>query len=326
MSDRKGEGFVVGVDGGGTKTDVALCGLDGTLIARDVFGGTRIEILGVVEAVGRVVTSIRTLADAAGLPLTGLRAACLGLGGLDSDQLMAEVSTRARRLFPENCLVFVRNDAQVGLYSGTFGAPGICVVAGTGSLLVGMDDRRRWRRVGGWGSVFGDEGSAFGIAQKAIRAALRAFDGTGPSTLLNGLFQEELGISDLGEVVHLFPWHVELVPRIASLAPVVDQAAEAGDEVAREILMNEARTLASDAQVLAKLLRVGTPPITVVTIGGVFRSRLFRQAFAAALGEGVEIVQPTWRPVLGALLIALEEVGSSPAKECIESLAAGLAG
>lgn len=305
--------YVVGVDGGGSKTDIAFSSINGVLLGYIRLEGTRLEITGVNKAVeiiwGAIVKAMHSLR----LPKERLRGVALGLGGLDSRKMYDAITKKVEATFPPSCLVSIWNDAQIGLYSGTFGRPGVCVVAGTGSLIAGMNERGEWKRVGGWGSVFGDEGSAYSIGRLAIRACLRAADGTAPPTALSNYITYALGIGEIEEVVSYLTWNESFTHRVAALAPLVDKAAQEGDCIARKIIESEAVTLADDTVVLINSLEIRSKVIPVILVGGCFNSVFFRNAFVqrvtSTVRSQVVFVRPPWPPVLGALVAALESIG-----------------
>jgi len=112
-----------------------------------------------------------------------IEAACLGLGGLDTDEDLAAYTRIARRIFGSAAVrVQLENDGFIAIHAGTLGGPGIALIAGTGSTAVGVNERGERARSGGWGALFGDEGSAYDVGRQAIVRALHAMDGRGPST------------------------------------------------------------------------------------------------------------------------------------------------
>ncbi|MEM3485467.1 MAG: BadF/BadG/BcrA/BcrD ATPase family protein [Candidatus Methanomethyliaceae archaeon] len=308
--------YVIGIDGGGSKTDILFCSVRGQILAYKRIGSTRIEIVGLDRAFEMLWRAIANEMRTSHLPIKGLLAVALGLGGLDSARVIRLAENKARAVFPTTCLVSLWNDAQIGLYSGTLGRPGVCVVAGTGSLVVGMDVQKTWKRIGGWGCLFGDPGSAFTIGRLAIQACLRAKDGTGPSTSLSDSIKSFLNVKEIEEVVAEFTLDWNLTARVASIAPLVDKAAQQGDPVARRIIESEAGLLADDTIVLINSLSTNVSRIPVVLVGGCFNSLIFRETFVQRLnnqfqnsGINMEIIRPSWKPVLGAVIAALEGIG-----------------
>jgi len=322
-------GLIVGVDGGGSKTDIALCTLEGQVLASTTCDGTRIESIDPASVIVYIWKKISILIQKIGFPIESLQSACLGMGGLDTGKKIRETTNIAKDVFPKHCKLIVCNDGQVALYSGTFGKPGLAVVAGTGSLVVGMDSHKEWYRSGGWGSLFGDEGSAFSIARLAIRAALKAADGSGPPTALTDEISKALKLNEIGEVVDYFGWEYGLVSCVASLAPLVDRVASTGDKVAREIVTTEANVLARDTYQLAKKLMRdrGVRKIRLVLVGGMFRSQLFRETFISTLLKRtpkMQVILPQWKSVVGALIFSFERLNLMPSPETIRGITENL--
>jgi N-acetylglucosamine kinase-like BadF-type ATPase len=196
------------------------------------------------------------------------------------------------------------SDAAIALAAAVRDAPGIIVIAGTGSIAFARDDQGKLLRAGGWGVPFDDQGSGYYLGRKAVGAALEAFDGRGPHTLLMDRICHHLDLGDITEIVakQLSP------PQIAGLFSLVMEAAREGDMVARDLCDDAARDLARMAFALLKRAGWTRHPIPVVTTGGVFLSSiLIRHAFVRHLRHfapqaRVELlVRP---PVEGALWLA----------------------
>jgi N-acetylglucosamine kinase len=177
------------------------------------------------------------------------------------------------------------------------------VVSGTGSIAYARNHRGEILRAGGWGASFDDPGSGYDLGRKAIRAALRHFDGRGERTVLSARICRALELSDITQIVLK-----ELdIQEVAALFPLVAEAARQGDRVARRLLAHAARDLAQLPLALApRLGRRGRLP--VVCAGGVFRSSpTLRRSFARYLHQRmpsarVRLLQR--EPVEGALAMA----------------------
>jgi N-acetylglucosamine kinase len=208
----------------------------------------------------------------------------------------------------------VTTDAAIALSGATAGKPGIITNAGTGSIAFGRNAGGKSARAGGWGFVFGDEGSAFDIARQALRAALRYEEGWGPETALHAMLLAATGASGANDLLHRFYTPEFPRPRIAGLSRLVDEAATNGDRAASAILHSAAQQLAAlCASVRAQLWQPGDP-VAIAYIGGVFRSRVVRERFCvlAELEEGNRCRPPVFGPAAGALLQAYQAVGLSP--------------
>jgi len=184
----------------------------------------------------------------------------------------------------------------------------VVVIAGTGSVAQGEDPSGRQARAGGWGYIFGDEGSGFAVGLGGVRAALRARDGTGPDTVLTERIPAAIG-RELGEIPLAFYEGRLGRPEIAALAPVVTAAAAGGDAVAVSLVDDAARGLAEIAAAVVRRLTWPDGTVAVATVGGVFSAgptllRPMARALAAR-APGAVLVPPRLPPAAGALLLAL---------------------
>ena len=161
----------------------------------------------------------------------------------------------------------VASDALTAHLGALGGEPGAIVVVGTGLIALGTDFQDVWRRIDGWGHLLGDNGSGAWIGLRGLRAGLAALDGrphASPHLL-------ELVAADLGAPTRwpaLFQTSPDRAHRLASIAPVVAQAAREGDTEARRILTKAARHI---ADALAAAASGGVPPVAAVT-GGVMNT------------------------------------------------------
>lgn len=231
-------------------------------------------------------------------------AACFGFSGgpQDKDAYSRELVRSVRYK--------ITHDAEIALSGATAGEPGIIVIGGTGSMAFGRNAQDETARAGGWGYVFGDEGGGFDLTRRALRAALRAEEGWGPDTELRQLLLEASGAADANDLLHR--WYANFDrSSIAGMAKLVTQAAESGDRIAGDILLEAAGELATlVAGVYRRLFRELVP---VAYIGGVFRSSLLRNAFAERIREltGCTVIPPRFGPATGALLEALRVDGNA---------------
>lgn len=244
--------------------------------------------------------SVHEAARQAGVP-EEFTAVCAGFSGgaADKAELTRECIHAGRYL--------ITDDAHIALTGATNGAPGIIVIAGTGSIAYGRNASGKTARAGGWGYIFGDEGGAFDIVRQALRAALRYEEGWGPPTVLRERLLSETGADAVNDLLHRFYTAEYPRERIAKLAPIVDVASTEGDPVAAGILDNAAQSLATIAAVVRHQLFAETDSIGVHYIGGVFQSsRLLAQFRLLAEIDGIARVQPPQTsPAQGALTEAL---------------------
>ncbi|KAK4399425.1 N-acetyl-D-glucosamine kinase [Sesamum angolense] len=179
-------------------------------------------------------------------------------------------------IFPHHVKIYVQNDAVAALASGTMGKLHGCVlIAGTGCIAYGFTEDGREARAAGAGPVLGDWGSGYGIASRALTAVVKAHDGRGPKTTLTNCILESLGLPSPDEIIG-WTYADSSWARIAALVPIVVSCAEAGDEVAEEILNNAVHELALSVKAVVKRLDLagkdGTDSFPVVMVGGVLEA------------------------------------------------------
>ncbi len=290
----------IGLDAGGTKTDV---------LVRNESGDT-ISLAGPPANLQRLgpETTARTLADLidearrrfSGARVRGMCAGVAGAGRATDRQALTE-RLRARLGEDAPSRLVIVSDARIALEGAFEGASGAIVIAGTGSMVLARDRRGACVRAGGWGLLLGDDGSGYAVGRAGLRALAAAFDG-GPETRLRQLFAEAFDLRTpeaLIRRVYAEGWS------LAEAAPLVLEAAAAGDAVALAIVEEETRRLARQAGWLAR--RAGNLEPRFALIGGMTRDAFYRGRLRTALLERL----PGWRseaplrsPVEGALLLA----------------------
>lgn len=302
----------LGVDGGQSGTTALIGDETGRILGRGEAGPcNHAEFAeGRAKLEQAVTGSLAAACMQAGLDAASVEfeAACFGMsGGPDDKREILRGILRVRQLI-------VTNDAVIALAGATAQGQGIIVIGGTGSIAFGRHPEGGKARAGGWGYIFGDEGSAFDIARQALRAALRMEEGWGPPTSLRAVLLEATGSRSANEVLHRFYAPEWPRSRVATLAQLVDVAATEADAVAAEILARAAQDLALlAASVRSQLWKPGDL-VEVAYIGGVFQSRMLRERFRllVELEEGNRCGPPKRRPAEGALLEAYRAVGLEP--------------
>jgi N-acetylglucosamine kinase-like BadF-type ATPase len=302
-------GYYLGIDGGGTRTSAWLADVDGKVLARAETGPSNPLKVGLRAAEREILNAFRTCLREAGLPTSRasrqplLRAVCAGISGVDRKDVSRPLLTWFRHYLPARRHLLT-SDAAIALAAAVGNSPGIIVIAGTGSIAFARNNQGRLLRAGGWGIPFDDLGSGYELGRKGVAAALEAFDGRCPRTILMDRICQHLDLRDITEIVSR-----QLSPQqVAGLFPVVMEAARDGDLAARHLCDEAARDLANLAAAL--LRRPGWPhrSTPVITTGGVFRSsKLISSAFARHLRRfapwaRVEMLERP--PVEGALWLA----------------------
>lgn len=297
--------LIAGVDGGGTRSTIALADAAGRELLRRTGPGGLIDPRDPTGAAETVAALLRDALAEIGA-VAPVDVLCAGLAGAGSvgeremvrDALIASGAARAVR---------VVSDGAIALEGALGTEPGILLLAGTGSVAYGRGENGRVERCGGWGWVMGDEGSAVSLARAALRAALRCEDGRGPATQLLPRILAELNLSSPAA---LPGWAGRAAKReVAALAPLVTELAAADDWVAVGIVEDAAGEIALHAAALARRLAPWSEERSIVFHGGLFRSELFTDHVGSAVrahAPGFAIRRAKTDAVTGALRLAGE--------------------
>ncbi|HEX8424246.1 MAG TPA: BadF/BadG/BcrA/BcrD ATPase family protein, partial [Pyrinomonadaceae bacterium] len=245
--------IVLGVDGGGTKTQAIITDEDGHTLGEGRAGPSNPLRVGVSNAAAAVREAVDRACAAAGVRRTDIASAEVGLAGVRRADLK-ERMTDALRLLGINSIEVV-TDADIALYGATNGKPGLVLIAGTGSICCGKNARRKHVCAGGWGPLAGDEGSGSWIARRALQAVAQATDGRAAATSLDEAACRYFNVAkpeDLSLAIYAASMTNE---RIAGFARhVIASAADERDAVASKIIAEAGRELASLAgSVIQKL-------------------------------------------------------------------------
>jgi glucosamine kinase len=246
---------------------------------------------GLTEQLQRIIAAAGPTAAGVGLP--GVHAA--GQAGQLSQALTRQAGIP----------VHVTGDADTARHGAFLGAPGLVVIAGTGSAALGWDGER-FARAGGHGFLLGDEGSAYWIGREAVRAALRWEEQRGGSELIHRTVTRATG-PDLEVLISEVNAHPADRARLAALAPAVTAIAGPDPEAGRII-----RCAAEQLAGLAESIRHRLGPLPVAGAGGVFRDPALWARFAELTGAA----RPLAPAAVGAALLAAACTPLSPAASC----------
>jgi N-acetylglucosamine kinase-like BadF-type ATPase len=314
----------LGLDGGQSSTTAVIGDEDGRVLGVGRAGPSNhaggadgrekfVQALGacVQDALAQASGAIpKATADApeASVNLARFECACLGFSGgpEDKEKLAREIVNARQYAFT--------HDALIALSGAAAGGPGVVTIAGTGSIAFGRNSVGRTARAGGWGYTFGDDGGAFDLVRKALRAALRFEEGWGPPTALRDALLERAGAGNIGssggagsvnDLLHRFYTDEYPRARIAALAPLVDEMALAGDAAARDILKDAAQSLATIAAAVREQLFAPAEIVTMSYAGGAFQSAMLLERFRmlVELVDGNRVTAPRFGPAAGALRV-----------------------
>lgn len=314
MSQRTQRAAILAVDGGNSKTDVALVRADGTLLAALRGPTTSHQQVGLVPGSDRMAALIDEACGAGGLPRERPMAdvGVFALAGADTpgDTRRLTQALKDRGLAGD---VSVVNDAFVPIRSGAEHGWGVAVICGSGVNAAGIGPTGRRARLAALGPISGDWGGGGGVGEAALGAAVRARDGRGPRTSLERLVPAAFGLSRPIDVTRAIEAGRIGNPQVRKLSPVVFRAAASGDAVARSIVDRLADELAVMAVAIIRQLSVTRQRPEVILAGGVFAANdaAFEERITTsiqAVAPGAIVKRSDALPVLSAALLALDRL------------------
>ena len=261
---------VVGVDGGGTKTEAVIMDADQRVIGDGLAGPSNPLRVGIVGAAAAVREAIDSACASAKIRRGDLVAAQIGLAGARRRELRERMRETLTPLGIGE--IEVVTDANIALYGATDGAPGLVVIAGTGSICCGINARRKRSCAGGWGPIAGDEGGGAWLARRALRAIAHASDGRGPETALTELACAYFHVTSADDLTTAIYAPTITNERLAGFGRDVVNAAKADDPVALEIVANGGTELGYSAVAVIRHLQMERERFQIAYVGGVFRA------------------------------------------------------
>lgn len=254
----------LGMDGGGTKTECAV-GDDSAILGRSKTGGSKVQRVGEQQARESLHQAIVQACQQARRDPGAITHGCIGIAGASNPQVRDTIRRIIAEIVPAS--VDVVGDMVVGFEAAFPETSGLIVLAGTGSIAYGRNERGETARAGGWGSAVSDEGSGDWIGRAGVAAALRSHDAGQSNALIGGIMNawHVASREDVARVANASP-----PPDFAALFPLVLSSADRGDGMARDILMRAGTELATLSKVVMRRLWPGPHPVRVRISGGVF--------------------------------------------------------
>jgi len=325
---------VLAIDGGNSKTDVALVAYDGSLLASVRGPGINPQDVGAEQTALNLDALVRQAAAQAGRnpPVWIARhtVACLANADLPEEEAELAAAVQAHAWSPTATVV---NDTFAILRSGLTDTDqphwGVAVVCGAGINCVGVAPDGRVTRFLALGTIAGDWGGGYFLGLQVLWHAARAQDGRGQDTVLSGYVASHFGVERVEQVT--IGLHQGKIPHddLISLAPVLLRAADEGDAVARSLVNRQADEIAVMAITAMRRLDLTALATPVILGGGVITARnpllmadITRQLAEAAPRAQVHVIEVP--PVVGAALLGLDHVAAPPAAESRLRAAYGL--
>jgi N-acetylglucosamine kinase-like BadF-type ATPase len=338
LADAAGAGpglpAVLALDGGNSKTDAALVAPDGSLLATVRGPGMpTADLDGSLRVISDLIGEIGQQAGQRGRPVARHISACVANADLPAEEEQLAAAIRAGGWSETTTVV---NDTFAVLRAGlTAGSPdgssagslngsghrwGVAVTCGAGINCVGVAEDGRVTRYLALGSITGDWGGGYGLGRAALWWAIRAEDGRGPETLLRETVPAHFGLPEVADVAIAIHQGKLTVQDTRGLAPVLLAAASDGDQVARDLVRQQATEICTMALVAMRRLGLTGLKTPVVLGGGLLTARDPLLTASVVDGIAAEAPQAEVRivdvpPIAGAVLLGLDEVGLAPTAE-----------
>ncbi|MGJ8455649.1 N-acetylglucosamine kinase [Pseudothermotoga sp. U03pept] len=312
--------YFMGVDVGGSKTDLVLVDHSGTVISHLRAPGANYQGVGVEKAFEILSDAINKLMKEAGLKKQEITFAYFGVAGADMEYEIKIVRSILERLGLEN--YDFDNDGRIALRSGTLDDIGILISCGTGGITYGCDGREMIRK-GGFSRFFGERLGSYIIAGMVASAIVRSKDGRDEHTIMQELFESKIGQSIEEIMYHEYMGEdrSKMAEYMILLFQSLYEAAHNYDYVALRILGQIVEEVLKIVNIYEKELDL-TPPIKVVLEGSFFKKadKILIRMIESALGKEHQVIVPVQPPVFGAILLAAEKAGYSFQKDALENL------
>lgn len=306
QTELKDTSLFLGVDGGQSHTEALVADAEGRIVYRGVGGpSVTADFTGGAQLEAAVREALKDALRDDSIP--GFKSAYFGVTGEFHDEKRKRIETflRAEHLA-------VGHDSPSALLGALTGKPGIMVIAGTGSVVLGENESGAYARAGGMGYLFSDEGSGFWLAVQAIKVAILEKDGIIENAGIEKLVCGHFGEQSVDDVALGFYTGRLNRDTVARLAEVVQRAVAAEECPLLEYHLEiGARQLVDKVRAVAGRLRM-KGAIPVAGVGGMFRGKPFRSLFIKHLRTvlpDAEYTDPRFGPGAGALLMAYRQAG-----------------
>jgi len=299
--------YYVGVDGGGTKTAICAASADASVLISEVTQSASWREYGVDEVVENIRKTIYELPIGEESTIAGIAMGMPCYGESESGDIALQ---KALTVAFKGTPLYLTNDVEVGWAGSLALAPGVNVVAGTGSIAFGKNELGETARSGGWSEFFSDEGSCYWVGRKVLELFSKQADGRVPRDELYDIMREEWNLKNDFEAIDII--HNEYISnrdKVASVQYHAKAAALAGSKSAKALYKDAAHELCSLVSAIQAKLKFKEQPYPVSYSGGLFKVEdLILPHFFACIEEaGGKPVSPKYEPMYGALLLAFEQ-------------------
>jgi N-acetylglucosamine kinase-like BadF-type ATPase len=305
--------YVLGVDGGSSKTHALVIDETGRVLGFGKAGAGNHQVHGLKNAMYEVKTAVLEAFDASMVNPSNAELGyyCLAGADLEEDYSMLQTAVDGLGLTPHNV---IKNDTLAALRAGLTKPWGVVVICGTGFNAAGLTPDGREFILPGLGAISGDWGGGGELSLEMIRLIMRAWDGRGKPTILTDMVLDVLGSPSIEDLLgKLYREEIDYWD-IYTLVPMLFEAAEMGDEVSQELIIRMGEEAGITARAIIHRLGLKDDEVEVVLGGSVFKGKgtLLVDTITQDVLQDVPracILLPHLEPVVGAAMLALEGAG-----------------
>ncbi len=299
--------YIIGIDGGGTKTECVVADLSGKIFHSNLGKPSNFLAIGIDAAVRNLFNLVESSLFKIEANFTEIEILLIGTAGagrkkdatLLEDKFIEYANTEGINI---NSVKIV-SDAQIALEGAFSGKPGCIIIAGTGSIIIGKDNKGLIHRSGGFGRLIGDEGSGYSIGKKALSLTAKELDGYYKTTLISKLICTKFKVSSLQDLIStVYKKDFD----IASVATLVLKAANENNATAIQILNEEADELLVQFRSLLKKMSMGKTEL-VFSGSLISNNNIYSELLSKKIAKNfpsVKIKNPDYSPVEGAIALA----------------------
>jgi len=302
--------IILGIDGGGTKTEFLMTDHCGKILAHFCSGGCRFHKDGVSGVLEMLRQAAGRLEEESGVPMTHIAYTVAGMPVVEENaRIHKEIMEGLQALFPGGVSLY--GDAFTCLFGSLGGKNGINIIAGTGSVCSGTDGKS-YARCGGWSASLCDEGSCHWVARKTYEVFTKEADGRLEITPIYGLIRDYFGTNRDMEIGGLFNKELYLNrDKMAGVQTVTEQAFLQGDPHAARIYRQAVEEICLMVETVHRKLHF-EGKAQVSYSGGLFRAKHVPELLGEVLdSDRFFLRSPCFTPVQGSLLLA--------AKQCLDN-------
>ncbi len=310
----KDQNYIIGVDGGGTKTITVLADLNGEILKIGKSESSNPRNVGIEITTENIIKAIKNI-----LPKnrnSRILSIFIGLSAVE-EEFKSKVKKIQKELLKEKKIsqflkgeIKIVSDQLIAFKSGTDEKNGIILIAGTGCVAHGWRKEKEFK-VSGWGWL-ADEGSGFWIGQKIFQAILKSLDKRGPRTLLaDFVFQKFRLKKQAPNLLNQKIYTPDFIKKISSLSSICNIVVQKRDKIAQKILIEAGNELALAVKTIIKELGFFKKSFPLVLVGGLFKSKIILDVLKKEIKKiapKTRFIIPQKEPVIGAIKMAIEEL------------------